>query len=100
MTSPALPPCTRENGILAAELSRAAERSLVTAPIHVHETDDSTLFVTVRLAHSGADVWYLVTRRRRDIPQPFRDLTRLARHLESVAPGVDFMLHRNASLPS
>jgi len=98
MPSPALPPCTRVNGILAAELTRAAERGLVTA-LDVHETDDGTLFVTVHLAHSGGDVWYLVTRRRRDIPQPFRDLTRLARHLASVVPGVDFALHRDASLP-
>lgn len=98
MTSPALPPCSRENGLLAAELKRAADRGFV-SPLDVHETDDGTLYVTARLKLSGADVWYLVTRRRRDTPQPFRDLTRLSRYLRRLAPKVDFILHRGSSLP-
>ena len=85
-----LPPCGRENSILEPELRLAATQDVITS-LEILETPHDqaaacTYFVTVQIQWSGEKVWYLTTRRDRDRPRRFRDLSVLVRLLRELTP--------------
>lgn len=96
-TSMKLQPCTTDNSLLSADLSNAAIQQTLDK-ITVMETP-SGFYVVVQIRWSGLKDWYLATRRDRNEPRLFVDLTRLNNHLLEISPLTGFELIRQMNLP-
>ena len=85
------PPCGLANSLLEPEFRDAAMQGVI-AHLEILETphDGATsrvYFVAARMQWSGEKLWYLTTRRDRDTPRKFRDISALLRLLRDIAPG-------------
>ncbi len=92
-----LPACTSNNSLLEGEILTASQRQTITQ-IEVLETGKG-LCLAVELKWEPGKTWYITTRRNREEPKYYADLTRLSKHLNELAPGIDFLLRRDPKIP-
>lgn len=93
----ALEACSPTNSIIEKELQIAAEQNTIKT-ITVMEVGENFYLVIEFLWAEGRQ-WYLSTRRDRNKPKVFKDLSRLNNHLKTEYPTESFTLLRNQALP-
>ena len=92
-----LPACTSNNSLLEGDIETASQRETITH-LEVLETENG-LCIAIEIKLEPGKIWYITTRRNREEPKYYADLTRLSKHLNTLAPGVDFVLRRNPKIP-
>jgi hypothetical protein len=90
-------PCSPENSILEGDLELAVLQKTLDA-LKVMETPVG-FYVIALLKWAEGKEWYLTTRRDRNMPKIFKDLSRLNDHLKETYPTESFELFRNQELP-
>ena len=117
-----LPPCAENNSVLERELKLAHTANIIEA-ISARETPEGFfititmnaaatipkeyqkegvpewMYILAQLVAEPGKLWYLTTRRERNTPKQFRDLTRLNDYLKRVSPSMDYAVHRGQRMP-
>lgn len=92
-----LSPCTENNSLLEGDLLIARQRETINQ-IEVLETGKG-LCIALELKWEPGKTWYITTRRNREEPKYYADLTRLSKLLNELAPGLDFRVRREQTIP-
>ncbi len=90
-------PCSPANTILEGDLELAVQQQTLKI-LTIAETSDG-FYVVAQLKWAANKEWYVTTRRHREQPRIFKDLTRLNELLRTAYPTDSVDILRNQQLP-